>query len=85
MADVMNVAKYIGFGILGVMFTLYIGQTVNDSLNDAAVTTIWNATKQFFVNFTSKLATAGNVLGVVLIIGLFGLVGIWGAKKAGYM
>ena len=77
MADVMQIAAGVGLGVLTIMGMLYAGGILNNSLNDSNVGTVWSNTVSFFTNFTAKLADAGTVLGVVLILGLFAIAGFW--------
>ncbi len=84
MADVMKIGAAVGVGALTLMMVVYIGTVLKDALNDTTVNTIWGNVTDFFTNFTAKLATAGTVLGVVLIIALFAVAGVWGARHLGF-
>ena len=61
-----------------VMIYLYVGSTLDTSLNDPNVTTVWDNVKAGVINFTAQFGTVGTVAGVALLLGVIGTIGYLG-------
>lgn len=71
----------LAFAIISIGVTVLVIVGFNDSTTNAQATVVFGNGLTMLTNFTSQLGTVGTIAGVLLLVGLVSLVGMYAYGK----